>query len=349
MCRNPRRRFTNQAAQFRLALLLSEADVLPQCIPARGIMDSGFWVHAANIVVAFSAVGYGIDFYIGRNNQQRVRDWLETWWIKLSYVRWGNFGREEATLAVQVMDQLFGRRFFSLRRLYAVLIAAGLSIVIAAVFSYSSLIRSLHSIISSRFILTILVSLLLLSISISITRRISASIAFILRNRPAFNFIGFVALALLQYVILCVWPFIFAYATAFTILFYPKVTFEVWSYEWQIWAGEVKMFLTAIVTTNPIAYLSAYLSQIYTKDFDPELGRSLFEARIVISLALLPNMGRLLLALIFACSFLLRPIQRPISTLWARIVESDKPVFTLLFGGAAFLAETIQKIAENLS
>ena len=60
-------------------------------------------------------------------------------------------------------------------------------------------------------------------------------------------------------------------------------------------------------------------------------------------------MGRLLLALIFACSFLLRPIQRPISTLWARIVESDKPVFTLLFGGAAFLAETIQKIAENLS
>jgi hypothetical protein len=116
----------------------------------------------------------------------------------------------------------------------------------------------------------------------------------------------------------------------------------------HLWAIQAQIILTIIVTQNPIAVFFGYLSNLYTKDFDPELGRSLFEYKIVITLALIPNIGRLLLALIFACSFPLRPIQNPISTIWARIVESDQPVFTLIFGGVAALIETIQKIAENL-
>jgi hypothetical protein len=35
-------------------------------------------------------------------------------------------------------------------------------------------------------------------------------------------------------------------------------------------------------------------------------------------------------------------------TLWARVVESDKPVFTLLFGSTAVLAKVIQEISEAL-
>jgi hypothetical protein len=33
--------------------------------------------------------------------------------------------------------------------------------------------------------------------------------------------------------------------------------------------------------------------------------------------------------------------------LWARIIESDKPVFTLLFGGAGAIAKAIQGIAKT--
>jgi len=54
-----------------------------------------------------------VDFYIGKPGQRRVRDRLEMWWLRLSDVRWGNFGRGEALCAVQVMDRIFGRRIFA--------------------------------------------------------------------------------------------------------------------------------------------------------------------------------------------------------------------------------------------
>ena len=69
-----------------------------------------------NIVVEgflCGAVGAFIDFYIGKPGQRRVRDRLEMWWLRLSDVRWGNFGRGEALFAVQVMDRIFSRRIFA--------------------------------------------------------------------------------------------------------------------------------------------------------------------------------------------------------------------------------------------
>jgi hypothetical protein len=54
-------------------------------------------------------------------------------------------------------------------------------------------------------------------------------------------------------------------------------------------------------------------------------------------------------ALVFVGSFLLRPlIMRPISFVWARIVENDKPVFTLTFGGAAAFASAITEAVKHL-
>ena len=75
----------------------------------------GWWTVAAS-----GAVGAFIDFYIGKAGQRQVRDWLETWWLKFSYVRWGNLGREEALFAIPVMDRLFGSRLFFAKRLIVV-------------------------------------------------------------------------------------------------------------------------------------------------------------------------------------------------------------------------------------
>jgi hypothetical protein len=49
---------------------------------------------------------------------------------------------------------------------------------------------------------------------------------------------------------------------------------------------------------------------------------------------------------IFIVSFCLKPLRNPIMTLWLRIIESDRPVFKLLFGGTAALAKAIQKISR---
>jgi hypothetical protein len=39
---------------------------------------------------------------------------------------------------------------------------------------------------------------------------------------------------------------------------------------------------------------------------------------------------------------------RPISLVWARIIESDKPVFTVIFGGVAAFASAIGEAAKHL-
>ena len=53
--------------------------------------------------------------------------------------------------------------------------------------------------------------------------------------------------------------------------------------------------------------------------------------------------------IIFVGSFLLRPlVMRPVSLVWARIIESEKPVFTVMFGGAAAFATAIGEAAKHL-
>jgi hypothetical protein len=58
---------------------------------------------------------------------------------------------------------------------------------------------------------------------------------------------------------------------------------------------------------------------------------------------------RFVLSMVFVGSFLLRPLViRPVSLVWARIVESDTPVFTVIFGGAAAFATAISEAAKHL-
>jgi hypothetical protein len=73
----------------------------------------GFWDRTLATIAVCGAVGAFIDFYIGKPGQRRVGDRLEMWWLRLSDVCWGNFGRGEALFAVQVMDRIFGRRIFA--------------------------------------------------------------------------------------------------------------------------------------------------------------------------------------------------------------------------------------------
>jgi hypothetical protein len=306
------------------------------------MMDSGVLEHVLGIILAFSGAGAFIDFYIGRDGQQRVKDWLQTWWIRLSYVRWGHFGSEEALFAVQVMDHMFGRRLLSLRRLQAVLAAAGISIVVGALCSYLFPVQN-SPLITSSFVGVFICSVILFSLSVSLTRAMSVGLASLITYRPAFNLVGFIILTLVQYVLLCSWAPLLQYVIAYFIVY--KFSLPALLYQLRIWAAFIVVGSLAVLD-HPAIFVQQL--RIYTTSFGPEYGINEFEARVFYTMALLPNLGRLLLALIFLGSFLLQPIQRPLLTLWARIVESDKPVFTLMFGGAAAFAQAIQQIAKNL-
>jgi hypothetical protein len=66
-------------------------------------------------------------------------------------------------------------------------------------------------------------------------------------------------------------------------------------------------------------------------------------------MSIFPYMLRLILSIVFVGSFLLKPlVMRPVSLLWARIIESEKPVFTLTFGGAAAFASALSEAAKHL-
>ena len=67
------------------------------------------------------------------------------------------------------------------------------------------------------------------------------------------------------------------------------------------------------------------------------------------ALSSFPAFIRFVISLVFVGSFLLRPlIMRPLSLVWARIIESEKPVFTVIFGGAAAFATAITEAAKHL-
>jgi hypothetical protein len=174
------------------------------------------WGSALATVAACGGVGSFIDFYIGKRGQQRVRSWLETWWLRLSYVQWDNLGREEARFAVAVMDRLFGDRLFSVRRLIVVTaITVG-----CCVYLFTSIIFSdLGSFRWPRYLIDIplnlvrfFIAILLLAVSFSITRFASRLIARVFSKSSYLNFVGVIILLGFQYIYLFYWvPISFFY------------------------------------------------------------------------------------------------------------------------------------------
>jgi hypothetical protein len=87
-----------------------------------------FW-----LIAGLTGVGAFIDFLLGRAGQIYVKSVLETWWIRISDVQIHNFGKEEASCAVDIMDRLFGDKFFSSRRAKSVILALTSVIVLSYV------------------------------------------------------------------------------------------------------------------------------------------------------------------------------------------------------------------------
>jgi hypothetical protein len=57
---------------------------------------------------------------------------------------------------------------------------------------------------------------------------------------------------------------------------------------------------------------------------------------------------RLVLLFLFILTYALYPFRSIIMNIWLRVIESDKPVFTLVAGGATALIKSIQELAKIL-
>ena len=68
------------------------------------------------------------------------------------------------------------------------------------------------------------------------------------------------------------------------------------------------------------------------------------------TLSYVANAARILFSAILLLSFLAREwLGRIFSTAWARLVESDGPVFTIVFSGAALLASTLEQVIAHIA
>lgn len=313
------------------------------------------WPEQALATVAASGgVGAFIDFWLGKAGERRVRDWMETWWLRLSFVRLGSFGREEAFVAIAVMDRIFGRRLLSLRRLLATCITVGAAVL--SIFAVQMMVRAFKGDIYEPYkidLLRLLIEALVFAVSISITRLIGRiSCNFIQTKGPA-N-LPLYALAIgTQYILFCTWPDLSAYYVGelaaianYTMSSSPNPDFRGPGDVMDLMVFEVLDTPSRIVLAvrggalNPLAHINALKPYFGIRTGGDMQWLYYLSGFVGVSflLSLFLNIGRFLLLAVFAVSFALRPLQSQILTLALRIIESDKPVFTLLFTGTAALA-----------
>jgi hypothetical protein len=118
---------------------------------------------------------------------------------------------------------------------------------------------------------------------------------------------------------------------------FEEVEYQITSTWWDI--------LRALrVMRSPISQIFDIFSIAPIPGASPLLHGMMFLNHLSRLTNLIPSLIRLSITLIFVSSFFLQSAQRPIMTLWARVIESDKPVFTMLFGGIAAIARVIQQI-----
>jgi len=289
-------------------------------------------------IVLVGGLGALVDFLIGKAGQEKARDLLLKWWVRFDDVRWSNFGREEGLFAGHLIEKWFGRRAWSCRRLSAAIGLYGFFLSIGFIRlaipnNSDDWCFSCHM--PWVWLLTVLIMYFGgFCLSISLTKFLTFRMADLCRSGEFRNLTIFLLFGVTNYGVLLVWwPFLnsiteflacmlfFDFKHAFILYRPPNIS----------------------STVHPISpiYTLVYIGKntaFYTPDF--------FAFSL---LSLFPNIFRVFLSIVFVGSFLLRPlVMRPVSLVWARIVESDKPVFTVIFGGAAAVASAFGEAAKHL-
>jgi hypothetical protein len=74
------------------------------------------WIAAFKAMGGVTAIGVLIDLAMYRSEKDKLKALLEDWWLRFTDLKWSNFGRAEAELAVQILDRWAGPRLWSLKR-----------------------------------------------------------------------------------------------------------------------------------------------------------------------------------------------------------------------------------------
>ncbi|NKL84512.1 hypothetical protein [Rhizobium leguminosarum] len=293
----------------------------------------------AAIVVAWSVVGGAIDFLLGKTGQERVKKGLKLWKERMSQVQWKSFGKEEALLCARTIDWAFGN-FFSSKR---IALLGGLMFVgyvlwfLDPYFEYDyDDWKAAIDVSRIYYIYYLPFQLIMFSISISITYYI-AKISSKLVTRHKIVSLSTVSAALIaQYLMHC---YFYMFSLLGLSTFLVEISYNAIHGKWDELHNGVEFYIALIksVSISPRSQMEILFHQLGLPPY----------IQIIVYLMLFLFFGRVLLTAIFLLSFLAFPFQKAITILTNRIVESNKPVFTLVFGGIATITKSIQEIIKT--
>lgn len=310
------------------------------------------WIFEALPLVALGAF---IDFYIGKGGQKVLRSKLENWWIRLSYIKLTNFGAREAEFSKRAFDYLFGERLISLRRLYSSVITwilAGLLALYPIFISEATIERKILAFESAGFWIHS-PAIIFFAISITITQYSLVIISNILANNRKLSIFLLLFFFFLQYILLCIWVPILNWIMIFINSFFfnfliEELDFQHYYYNFfntmlsfEFWRN-LKIDISLSNQFIEIRRLFfPYWPSLKAEEF---FGVGMMDRIVTYNMSIIPNFGRLLLFGIFLSSYLISPFHVFIMKIFARIIEYEKPVFTLLFGGIGIIFSFISKI-----
>lgn len=337
---------------------------MPAEEPLDALMIESF---AATVAIA-AIIGGFFDFYVGKNGQKLVRNWMESLWIRLSYMTLSDVARVESLLAGRVISKVFGTRLFSLKR---VLLFTTLFLLLLVVALSSSALRTgsvrsvdylgpYFGVPISAYVTYLIRTSISISVSISIAQRIASttfqsmwlgasSILVLLSTQILVTLSPYAVRAnapggwqtplhqQLKLSLARFYPFEYNAAVPEPINYFVDLLLIPMTMVWG-------MFLAATDTGGWYELpRCGYLTDVrFTPFVFWSSGLALECAEFWI------NLIRLTLFFIFALTFALFPFRKVFSTVCARVIESDKPVFTLTLAGAAALSKLVQELAKLL-
>lgn len=310
-----------------------------------------------------TAIGGLIDFLMRKNEQKRLREWLIDWWIRFDDVKWSNFGRREAAQAIELIDRTAGARFWSGQRFRfvasVVIVCVAASFVLLTVAEIRGWARQPER---ERPLLdqlggywagkggdpqawpAVIVALALCAVafatSLSVMRWLASLVQRLALGGTA-GIVFFSGLVVVQCLLLVYWNTV-VFTSAVMV---PVAIVFLWGERdpLQIIGEGFRLY----DDLAPLAVMERTL-QVFAVDrglISTGPADTFFMVKALLDI--IANALRIGFALVFLSSFVFRPIVQPlVSRVWERIIESNRPLFTMLFGALGTLCAVIAAIAR---
>jgi hypothetical protein len=318
----------------------------------------GFGIALLILVVALAV----IDFLMGKPGRQKLQSILESWWLKLSYIRLPTLGLSEAQSFVEFIDRVFGRRLLSRHRLVSTAVLVTILVSIAYLILETSQVTSgpprwPFAAEYMRWPFQVILAM----VSISITRALVTTCLRAVKGyrwgTPIFLFAiglaGYLSAAIVTTMAMSLFPL----ESLITGYFAEALRLVTHS--------DVAKFYQPPSTTQFFLPLLSWMAMTGVRVSRPALYDPVGAWDFFINFALDLNMVgpwydffialgvgaiRILFAVVFLASWMFLPPLKWISSLiLLRLAEAERGALTVIAAGGAVLAKLIQELIKSMS